>query len=151
MAVQVAHGQVVRARTESAERWSKALERALANGLEVFQVSDTGERMVTSASRLDMLHRTDGAACTCEAALGGDPVCQHRAVVRFVMGWLPEPSPPAPARAPGAPVPARPCVWCHGSGRIPNDYDRQYAACGACAGIGTVPASRPREREHIAA
>ena len=136
------------ARTESAARWEKALARALANGLEVFQVADTGERMVTSASQLDTLHRTDGRACTCAAGLAGDPVCQHRAVVRFVMGWLPEPSPPTPALVP---VPARPCFWCNGSGRIPNDFDREYVACRACAGAGAVPASRPAERPQVAA
>jgi hypothetical protein len=91
-----------RTRTESAERWEKALQRAIANGLEVFQVADTGERMVTSASQLDTVHRTDCRHCTCAAGVAGDPVCQHRAVVRFIMGWLPEPSPAAPALAPVA-------------------------------------------------
>jgi hypothetical protein len=47
-------------RTESAARWEKSLARALAAGPEVFVVADTGERMVTSASQLDTLHRTDG-------------------------------------------------------------------------------------------
>ena len=98
--VQVQQRQV---RTESAARWEKALARALANRLEVFQVADTGERMVTSASQLDTLHRTDGRTCTCAAALAGDAVCQHRAVVRFVIGWLPEPSPRD----------AGPCASCH--------------------------------------
>lgn len=87
-------------RFETPERWQRALQRAIDNGLEVFSVSDTGERMVTSASKLDTLHRTDGYSCTCEAALAGDPVCQHRAVVRFVMGWEPEPSAPAPVLRP---------------------------------------------------
>jgi protein gp37 len=32
----------------------------MAQGLEVFTAADTGERMVTSASKLDTLHRTDG-------------------------------------------------------------------------------------------
>ena len=68
-------------------RWEKALARAQAAGLEVFRVADTGEVMVTSASRLDTLHRTDGRACSCEAAVAGDPVCQHRAVARYVLGW----------------------------------------------------------------
>ena len=139
------------ARTESAARWEKALARALANGLEVFQVADTGERMVTSASQLDTLHRTDGRSCTCAAGLAGDPVCQHRAVVRFVMGWLPEQSPPEGSPSPSAPalvpvtlLPVRPCMWCHGSGRIPNDFNREYAACSACGGAGTRPVPQPR-------
>ncbi|MDQ3225671.1 MAG: hypothetical protein M3Q50_03425, partial [Chloroflexota bacterium] len=90
--------QTRQTRTDSAERWDAALKRALTNGLEVFTVADTGERFVTSASQLDMLHRTDGRVCTCAAGVAGDPVCQHRAVVRFVAGWLPEPSPTTPAR-----------------------------------------------------
>jgi hypothetical protein len=97
MAVQI---QSRRNHPESAERWQKALQRAIANGLEVFMVADTGERMVTSASQLDTLHRTDCRHCTCAAGVAGDPVCQHRAVVRYIMGWLPEPS--APALAPVA-------------------------------------------------
>ena len=81
---------------ETPERWEKALTRAVEQGLEVFMVNDTGERLVTSSSRLDVVHRTDGFECTCEAALlGADPVCQHRAVVRYIFGWLPEPTPPA--------------------------------------------------------
>ena len=87
-----------RPRVATPARWQAALERAIANGLEVFQVADTGERFVTSASRLDTLHRTDGYACTCEAAVAGDEVCQHRAVVRHLLGWLPESEPIAPAR-----------------------------------------------------
>lgn len=87
-------------REESPERWQKALDRAIDQGLEVFQISDTGERLVTSASRLDTVHRTDGYTCTCEAAmLGADPVCQHRALVRFLLGWLNGPGP-----APGSPA-----------------------------------------------
>ena len=77
-----------RTRTESAERWSTALQRSIALGLEVFVVADTGERMVTSASQLDTLHRSDGDICTCKAGLSGDPVCCHRAAVRFVQGRL---------------------------------------------------------------
>src|SRR5690242_11194445 len=80
--------QIGRCHGETNERWRKALERALEAGLEVFVVADTGERMVTSASKFDVLHRTDGVSCTCKAALSGDPICQHRAVLRFVMGWL---------------------------------------------------------------
>lgn len=86
---------------DTPERWQKALERAIAQGLEIFMVNDTGERLVTSATRLDVVHRTDGFYCTCEAAvLGADPVCQHRAVVRSVLGWVPDPTPAAPAARP---------------------------------------------------
>lgn len=89
-----------RRRSETPERWQRALQRAIDNGIEVFQAADSGERFVTSASKLDTLHRTDGYSCSCEAALAGDPVCQHRAVVRFILGWGPQPSAPAPVLRP---------------------------------------------------
>jgi hypothetical protein len=92
---------------ESPERWQKAFQRAIEQGLEVFVVNDTGERLVTSATRLDIVHRTDGYTCTCEAAvLGADPVCQHRAVVRSLFGWLTDPTPAAPT-----PAQAHPNAW----------------------------------------
>src|SRR5688500_10832520 len=72
--VMVSQAAPTRRREATPERWAKALERAVANGLEVFQVADTGERLVTSASRLDTLHRSDGYGCTCEAAVAGDEV-----------------------------------------------------------------------------
>ena len=136
-------------RTESAARWEKALARALTAGLEVFTVADTGERMVTSASQLDTVHRTDGAACTCAAGLAGDPVCMHRAVVRFVMGWLPEPSPAAPAVA--LVVTPRPCLWCNGCGRIPNDVELRLDICRTCRGSGRRPEGQPAGQDRLAA
>jgi len=81
--------QTVTRREATPERWARALDRALGAGLEVFRVADTGELMVTSSSQLDTLHRTDGDVCTCAAAVAGDPVCQHRAVVRMLAGTLP--------------------------------------------------------------
>jgi hypothetical protein len=114
----------------SPARWQKALERAIAQGLEVFVVADTGERMVTSASRLDVLHRSDGEMCTCAAALAGDPVCCHRAAVRYVLGWLPDPGAPAVVD----------CRACCGCGAI---YSRDGGwRCEACGGSGRVPAPR---------
>ena len=92
-------------------RWQRALARARAAGLEVFRVADTGELMVTSASKLDTLHRTDGRRCSCEAVLAGDPVCQHRAVARFVLGWL----------APAAAV----CGTCLGAGHYPEEREEE--------------------------
>jgi hypothetical protein len=43
----------------------------------------------------------------------------------------------------------RPCFWCNGSGRIPNDDEQRYDACRACEGTGT--ASAPQLAERIAA
>lgn len=125
-------------RTESPERWRRALARAIDAGLEVFVVADTGERMVTSASKLDQLHRTDGRACTCEAALAGDPVCQHRAAVRYCLGWIhPEPDPEPLIPAPAAPQRVD-CAMCNGCGVV---YSRSGGwKCDHCHGAGQVTA-----------
>lgn len=122
-----------RPRTESPERWAKALQRAITSGLEVFTVADTGERFVTSASRLDVLHRTDGITCTCEAALSGDPCCQHRAAARFCLGWL------QVEEAPTGPT----CPDCCGCGQ--QDFGRYALPCDACAGTGRRPDHRLRD------
>ena len=122
-----------RPRREATEaRWQAALARAVSNGLEAFVAADTGERFVTSASKLDTLHRCDGHQCSCDAALAGDPVCMHRAVVRSVMGWLPE--------FEDAPVPTIACPECSGGGVV---YVKECArsgwphpTCPVCAGSG---------------
>jgi len=123
MAVQVAQGQVVRLRRATAERWQAALQRAITLGLEVFVVADTRERMVTSASQLDTLHRTNGDFCTCAAGVAGDPICCHRAAVRFVQGRLRDAS-AAPAN----------CESCSGGGVI--WYRGFQERCGSCGGSG---------------
>lgn len=133
MVAAVVPSPVVRqSRAESPERWRKALERAIENGLEVFTVADTGERFVTSASKLDVLHRTDGHTCTCEAALAGDPICQHRAAVRFCLGWVMMPD-PEPAK----------CPCCRG-GRVERWLGHDIvgdALCDVCHGTGIRPAT----------
>jgi len=124
MAVQVGNGQVVQVRRETPERWEKALQRSIALGLEVFVVADTGERFVTSASQLDTLHRSDGDRCTCKAGIAGDPVCCHRAAVRFVQGRLSDET-AAPAD----------CLDCCGCGQ--RWYRGGYALpCETCGGSG---------------
>ena len=139
-------------RTESPERWRAALERAIQNGIEPLQIAGTGEWVVTSATRLGTVYRSDGTACECEAALALDPICQHRAAVRFVRGLLapdPEPEPPA-AAAPGpVPTPIRPalCV-CDGRGYLvkPSTLvaDQTYrVTCRACRGSGFAPVALP--------
>jgi hypothetical protein len=119
-----------RRHVDSLERWQAALQRAIDAGLEVFTAADSGERFVTSASKLDTLHRTDGRRCSCEAAVAGDPVCQHRAVVRFVMGWLPA----AETQPEGAE-----CMWCYGTGGTPNGLHQRYDRCDVCGGSGVRP------------
>ena len=116
-----------RRHVDSLERWQAALQRAMEAGLEVFTAADDdGERFITSASKLDTLHRTDGRRCSCEAAVAGDPsTARHRAVVRFVMGWLPT--------AETRPVAAE-CLWCAGRGMVQNEYHQRYDRCDSCSG-----------------
>jgi hypothetical protein len=59
---------------------------------------------------------------------------------------------PAPTQIPSATpnTPAeRPCFWCNGSGRIPNDDEQRYDDCSVCEGSGTRPT--PQLAERIAA
>ncbi len=90
-------GQTLARRATTPERWRAALDRAVDNGIEPLQVAGSGEWVVTSATRTGTVYRTDGVTCECEAARHGDEVCIHRAVVRFVLGWLtdddPDPEP----------------------------------------------------------
>lgn len=129
---------VVRQRIESAERWRKALERAIANGIEIFVADDDGERFATSASHADRLHRVDAYSCTCEAALAGDPVCQHRAALRFVLGWLSLDAKPTETPA------TIECGACNGRGwrYVEVAGGRSFPdkiACARCASSGRMP------------
>jgi DnaJ-class molecular chaperone len=121
--------QMLRQRIDSPERWAQAFKRATTLGLEVFVVADTGERLVTSASQLDTLHRTDGDRCSCKAGLAGDPVCCHRAVVRFVEGRIAE------------------CGACAGCGV--QHFRSGDQPCPACYGTGVAPDTRLRDQPPI--
>jgi len=88
-----------RRREATPERWQKALERAFANGCQIFQDQTTGMWIVTSASKPGACYATDGEECSCEAWLAGDPVCQHRALYRWRHGRLEGPRPQATATA----------------------------------------------------
>ena len=138
MVVQVAQGQVVQVRRETPERWATALQRSIALGVEVFVAADSGERFVTSASQLDTLHRTDGTECTCKAGLSGDPVCCHRAAVRFCLGWL--------ATGDAAPAVAQKCPSCSAGKIVEVGISGPIGCtpCPACGGTGVVPAPPTR-------
>jgi len=123
--------QTRRPRTDSAQRWQAALQRAIENGIEVFRIAGTGEYVVTSATKLDTVYRSDGISCECDAARSGDSICQHRAVVRYVTGWIEEL--PLPTIVPVA------CRGCNGCGRIPNDFHQRYDVCPVCGGTGIAP------------
>jgi hypothetical protein len=114
---------VSRVRVESLARWQQALDRALANGVEVFRISGTGEMVATSASKLDTVYRVDSRHCECDAAKAGDPVCMHRAAARFILGMLVE--------APRRPIS---CLWCRGSGFQENVREQRIERCRDCGG-----------------
>src|SRR4051812_30657527 len=107
-----------RQRVASPERWAKALQRAIDHGIDVLDiVGDPTHFAVESQSRPGVVHLVDaaGRVCTCEAAMTGDAVCAHRAIVRFAAGLLAMPVAPAVA-AKGAASTGESieCGECHG-------------------------------------
>jgi hypothetical protein len=116
----------------------KALERAIRNGIEIFVADDDGERFATSASHVDHLHRVAAYDCTCEAALAGDPVCQHWAALRYILGWI------APDDTTTEMPATIDCAVCHGRGwsDFQTNGGRTFpepVACRRCAGTGQMP------------
>jgi hypothetical protein len=86
-----------------------------------------------------------GRACTCEAAMTGDAVCAHRAIVRFAAGLLAMPVAPAVA-AKGAASTGESieCGACHGRGwhyveAMGGRAFPDQVACRRCAGSGQMP------------
>jgi len=140
------------ARTESPERWERALARAVAAGIDCLEVGGAeGMWAVESQSRPGVCYLVDaaGTSCGCQAAAGGDPVCLHRALARFLAGDLALPSVACPAcfgegwQAPGwggwDGTPTR-CGDCGGGGRVDATLAQVAAgaACGRCRGAGWV-------------
>ncbi len=88
-------------RTATPERWAKALERARAHGLIVYNLAqDPRHWFVTSASIPGSGYTVSVIAgmpvtCLCAAA-EFDPVCQHRALILDKLGLLPRAEAPAP-------------------------------------------------------
>lgn len=76
---------------ETAQRWAKALDRAISNGLDVL-VSTSGEAFVESASVPGLIYSVSREHCSCPAGAKGQ-ICQHRACFMAQIGELPlEPS-----------------------------------------------------------
>src|SRR5688572_20554079 len=87
-------------RQASPERWAKAIQRALDEGVEVRQILSTGQWIATSGTRAGcayVLEVTGEVAhgCDCLAGLNGDAVCKHRARWYYDHGLLDGPSGPA--------------------------------------------------------
>lgn len=91
-------------RTASPARWQDAAKRAVADQVQVRQLSGSGQWIATSGSDARTAYELDvtgsiAHGCTCLAGLNNDPVCKHRAAWYLSIGALsldPEPDPPAP-------------------------------------------------------
>lgn len=71
---------------ESPERWTSALDRAIAEALDVY-ISTDGTAFVESASRPGLLYIVTRESCTCPAGDKGRP-CKHRACFLAQIGEL---------------------------------------------------------------
>jgi hypothetical protein len=104
---------------------------AQARGLRLTQESET-VWFCSSASQHGDPHYVTGLSCDCRGFMEHQR-CTHYALLLAHLGWLPEVedvSTMVESPAPEA------CLWCAGSGRIPNDDLHQYDACAACKGTG---------------
>lgn len=101
---------------DTLERWEAALKRAHDAGVKVFELG-RGRYAVTSAHVAEKAYEvtTVPERCNCPAALGGDPVCLHRAAVREHL----RPQPDPPAHQPYDPT-EEALRWAH------NDLQRAY-------------------------
>jgi hypothetical protein len=116
-------------RPETRERWERALARALAAGIDILEVGGAaGAWAVESQSRPGVVFLVDaaGATCTCEAAAGGDGVCAHRALARFVAGTLA--------------LPTETCPACRGEGveGVGWTLAPDLVTCSGCNGAGQI-------------
>src|SRR5215211_9520361 len=91
-------------RVASPERWQRAAERALAEGIQVRQVNASGMWVASSGSQANVAYLLEitGSlvhSCSCPAGTFGDPCCKHAARFYLDAGLLdlddPEPDPPA--------------------------------------------------------
>src|SRR5215203_7001168 len=73
-------------------------------------------------------HYVTGLSCDCRG-FQEHQRCSHYALLLDHLGWLPA------VETEDAPA-SDPCLWCSGSGRIPNDDTEQYDTCAACGGSG---------------
>ena len=110
--------------TVSPDRWTRALERARAEGIRLQRGADAGTFRVISGSHT---YTATADACTCLAGQHGDDVCKHRAAVRSALRLS--------ARSASVP-----CVACAASGWV--WMNPETVRCERCDGTGHVPALR---------
>ncbi len=71
-------------RPDTPTRWSAALDRAEREGVSVRQLTASGAWIATSTSDPHSAYEVSVYRCTCKAAeFGDDPVCKHRAMLRY--------------------------------------------------------------------
>ena len=107
---------------ENPQRWARALDRAINDGLDVLVCAATGEAFVESASRPGTLYAVSVDGCDCTAGQHGQ-ICKHRAAYLAQIGEL---ALPAPAT----------CLWCSGAGRQEDMLNDQFVTCPDCNGSG---------------
>ena len=100
------------ARASIADRWTRAVARAAAEGVRVMQLPTSGVWIATSGTDATTAYVVTETACECYAGAHNDPVCKHRAQLRVQLGTL------APvAQEATAPAPAgRVCTDCLDTG-----------------------------------
>lgn len=76
-------------RPSTPERWQQALIRARRGGLELRQLVGSGAWVATSERNQEAAYMVTEFECDCFAAEFGDPVCKHRAMLRYRLGHLP--------------------------------------------------------------
>ncbi len=126
------------------ERWQAALQRALAEGIQVRQLAGSGAWIATSGSDAAAAYLVSGNGCECQAGEHGDPVCKHRAAYWHAIGALDlEPEPAAVATP--APATIASCPSCGGNGFDPSCQGHRIARgylvrcpCSRCDGTGRV-------------
>ena len=131
-------------RQASPERWQKAAQRAIAEGISVRQVNTSGMWVANSGTQANVAYLLEITgnlvqSCSCPAGSYGDPCCKHAARYYLDAGVLelddPEPDPPAL----GATIS---CWNCSGGGVV---YVREceragwpHPPCPTCKGSGEL-------------
>jgi hypothetical protein len=125
-------------RVASPERWQRAAQRAVDEGVEVRQINSSGAWVANSGTHANVAYMLEIAqgivrSCSCPAGAYGDPVCKHAAAYYVSVGLIelddPEPDPPAS----GAII----CFACHGRGQR-RDRTGSALPCHVCGGIGSA-------------
>ncbi len=83
------------ARPNTLARWQAALKRAHVEGVQVRQLAGSGAWIATSSRDASIAYEVSIADCDCHAAQHGDPICKHRAMLRWTLNLLPFPTPAA--------------------------------------------------------